>query len=387
MFFIEKEDKLLDNNFCDEFKNRIIRTFNSQKYKKIIDPQFLKYIASPGAIHLSKELYYSVEGDYNCDVTFEIKQEQSYVVSDGYEAKTTGTARTEYSTGNLKIDSKTTYTEKKHTETKTKYSQYVKTYKIHHSFERQKDVYRSSSSSEFGKIDPYYQREISEAIEDNERSYRSLERYSDDAKDVKKEYEDKVAGNVQITVKAKKVQITSPAISKVDVYGDYTYFATVFYKGETYTYSESDDFEENFPLNPDAEKKAGKSKKIYGFQRVLAWIMGIPTFIALGAILLVAIFVRFKGSYDFLTYITFPFTIIDIVVAILYVVLFFSFIHKLNEIISSKASKHMLHRKGNRNQTAVIEGLYYLVAIGSLVLAIFQLICVVNAFKVALTFA
>lgn len=47
----------------------------------------------------------------------------------------------------------------------------------------------------------------------------------------------------------------------------------------------------------------------------------------------------------------------------------------------------MLHRKGNRNQTAVMEVLYYLVAIGSLALAVFQLICVVNAFKVALTFA
>ena len=120
---------------------------------------------------------------------------------------------------------------------------------------------------------------------------------------------------------------------------------------------------------------------------MLAWIMGIPTFIALAAILIVAIFVRFKGNEQFLTYITFPFTIIDIVVAIIYFVLFKSFMSTLSDIILSSSGSHMLNRKRNKNKTAMIEILYYLVAIGSLILAIFQLICVVEAFKIALSYA
>ena len=44
-------------------------------------------------------------------------------------------------------------------------------------------------------------------------------------------------------------------------------------------------------------------------------------------------------------------------------------------------------RKRNKNKTAIMEILYYLVAIGSLILAIFQLICVVEAFKIALSYA
>lgn len=140
-------------------------------------------------------------------------------------------------------------------------------------------------------------------------------------------------------------------------------------------------------LNSNATKIVKASKKVYSFQKMLARIMGIPTFIALGAILLVAIFVRFKGNEQFLTYITFPFTIIDIVVAIIYFVLFKSFMSTLSDIILSSSGSHMLNRKRNKNKTAMIEILYYLVAIGSLILAIFQLICVVEAFKIALPYA
>ncbi|CCZ84712.1 unknown [Firmicutes bacterium CAG:631] len=386
MFFIEKEDKLLNKDFCYSFTQKIIKKFNLPKYKDVIDPQFLTYISKPGAIQLLKTLNYSIEGIYKCEVTFDVKLEENYVVSDGYEAKTTGEGRTEYTTGRLKIDATTTYTEKKHLETKKRYSQCVKTYFKHFLLD-EKGGFRNSSSSEFSDVDPDYRRKILEEISDHESLYSSLENYSKEEKEVKKEYDQKVASNVQVSVQAKKVKITSPDIEKVDVYASYNYYASIYYNGKEYIYHEYDDPNEDFPLNLNATKIVKASKKVYSFQKMLAWIMGIPTFIALAAILIVAIFVRFKGNEQFLTYITFPFTIIDAVVAIIYFVLFNSFISTLDDIILSSSGSHMLNRKRNKNKTAMIEIFYYLVAIGSLILAIFQLICVVEAFKIASSYA
>ena len=389
MFYINKEDKFLDKDFCDGFIHKIITTFNGPNYKNIIDKNFLEYIKKPGAITLFKNLSYSIEGDYKCDVTFEIKKEQKYVVSDGYESKTEGRATPQYNaTGPnyVKVESKTTYTEKSHVETNTNYSKCVRSYSKHFYFDNKGD-YRISSSAEFGEIDSDYKHNIFMEILDNSISFQNLEKYDNEVKKVKHEYEQKVSSDVKVTVKAKKVNVTNPSIDKVNVYADYNYYAKILYNGKEYIYTISNIENEDFPLNPDAEKKVKTSKRIYKVQKVIAFLMGIITLLAVIVVILFGIFFKIKGDIKFLTFIKFPFLIVDIVLVIIYLPVFTAFLEELDDIIKSNAGKHMLNRKDNRKHTAISEVIYYVVAFGSLALAIFQIICVINAFMIALSYS
>ena len=115
--------------------------------------------------------------------------------------------------------------------------------------------------------------------------------------------------------------------------------------------------------------------------------MGIITLLAVIVVILFGIFFKIKGDIKFLTFIKFPFLIVDIVLVIIYLPVFTSFLEDLDDIIKSNAGKHMLNMKKNRKNTAISEVIYYVVAFGSLALAIFQIICVINAFMIALSYA
>lgn len=389
MFYLDKDDKLQDKDFCDEFIHKIITTFNSPKYNGIIDENFLEYIKKPGAITLFKTLYYYVDGNYKCDVTFEIKKEQKYVVSDGYESKTEGRATPQYNaTGPnyVKVESKTTYTEKSHVETNTSYSKCIKSYN------RRSKIcndgkFRKSTAMEFSEIDPQYESHIFSKVLENMNMFNKPEMYVTEAETVKNEYEQNVSSNVVVTVKPKKVNVTYPKKDKIDVYADYDYYAKILYNGEEYIYGLYSYENEDFPLNPDAEKKAKTSKRIYKVQKVIAFLMGVITLLAVIVVIISGFLFEYKGEMKFLTFIKFPFMIIDIVLGIIYYFLFSSFLNNLNTIIKSSAGKHMLNRKDNRKHTAISEVIYYVVAFGSLALAIFQIICVINAFMIALSYA
>lgn len=214
MFFIEKEDKLTDKEFCRGFKDKIINAFNSNKLKSAIDPKFLEYVYKQDSIVLSKEVSYSVDCTYICDVTFAVELKKKYDAPNGNKIKTIAESKIENCVR--------------------------RRYNKHLTFNSNK-AFKLASLAEIYKLDI---KNILMEIKNNGSLFEAKENYFAEEDLIKREYEESVDCDIQVEVKTKKVQIILPDISQVDVFAEYKYFASIWYDGKKYKYYEDDDLSE-----------------------------------------------------------------------------------------------------------------------------------------------